>query len=374
MTFKRFNTSEANNYDQTALEPGTLTWDSDNGLRIHDGSTSGGNTVGGGADTGFTRFIGSGIGSYDTDSGSSYNMIITPNWDGEFPGQVSINLPSNENFGSPLQIVHNSDGGIQLITKNNATWTFDKDGNLTLPVNGDIVDSNGTSVLGGGSSSPAGAGSTSYSDVWVYSDKADSFWTQYSLTGNIAGIFGSAALTGLNSQVAYGKQMSTGDKVLNINDHAIHTDSTYGIVFEFPSSPAAGDTFSTPLITSSTTVTAGSFTIGTTYTIVNPGTTDFTAIGAGGNFPGLSFVATGIGSGSGTASVSSGVGKAIYKPAAGQKAVGMSNGQGDRPVFGEGTNYIAGYIDVSSQMGGNPVVWVYAGVISSVPTWYQFYF
>ena len=30
------------------------------------------------------------------------------------------------------------------------TWVFNKDGNLTLPASGDILDSNGTSVLGGG--------------------------------------------------------------------------------------------------------------------------------------------------------------------------------------------------------------------------------
>jgi len=130
--FKRFNASENNNFNTNDAYPqGTLTWDPNNGLRVHDGSTGGGVAVGG--DTGYTRFIGSGIGSYDINSGSSYNMIMTPNWDGEFPGQVSITLPSNENFGSPLQLVHNSDGGIQLITKNNATWTFDKDGNLTIP-------------------------------------------------------------------------------------------------------------------------------------------------------------------------------------------------------------------------------------------------
>ena len=32
-------------------------------------------------------------------------------------------------------------------------WTFDDNGNLTLPTNGDILDSNGNSVLGGGSNS-----------------------------------------------------------------------------------------------------------------------------------------------------------------------------------------------------------------------------
>jgi hypothetical protein len=47
---------------------------------------------------------------------------------------------------------------------------------------------------------------------------------------------------------------------------------------------------------------AGSFVIGTVYTILSVGTTDFTTIGATSNTPGIIFTATGIGAGSGTAS------------------------------------------------------------------------
>lgn len=49
------------------------------------------------------------------------------------------------------------------------------------------------------------------------------------------------------------------------------------------------------------TVTAGSFTIGNTYTIQTVGTTSFTAIGASANTVGITFIATGVGSGTGTA-------------------------------------------------------------------------
>ena len=49
------------------------------------------------------------------------------------------------------------------------------------------------------------------------------------------------------------------------------------------------------------TVTAGSFTIGKTYTIQTVGTTSFTSIGASANTVGITFVATGVGSGTGTA-------------------------------------------------------------------------
>ena len=53
--------------------------------------------------------------------------------------------------------------------------------------------------------------------------------------------------------------------------------------------------------TATTTVTAGSFVIGEAYTIVTIGTTDFTLIGASSNTIGVSFIATGSGTGTGTA-------------------------------------------------------------------------
>jgi hypothetical protein len=55
------------------------------------------------------------------------------------------------------------------------------------------------------------------------------------------------------------------------------------------------------LISSSSTVTAGGFVIGDTYEILTVGTTDFTLIGASSNTVGVRFVATGVGSGTGTA-------------------------------------------------------------------------
>lgn len=52
---------------------------------------------------------------------------------------------------------------------------------------------------------------------------------------------------------------------------------------------------------STSTVNAGSFVIGNSYTIVTVGTTIFTSIGASANTVGVSFTATGVGSGTGTA-------------------------------------------------------------------------
>ncbi len=50
-----------------------------------------------------------------------------------------------------------------------------------------------------------------------------------------------------------------------------------------------------------TSVTAGSFVVGQTYTILSIGTTNFTLIGAASNTVGLEFTATGVGTGTGTA-------------------------------------------------------------------------
>jgi hypothetical protein len=57
---------------------------------------------------------------------------------------------------------------------------------------------------------------------------------------------------------------------------------------------------------SNTTVAAGSFVVGTAYTILVVGTTSFTSIGASANTIGVSFIATGVGSGTGTATANPG--------------------------------------------------------------------
>lgn len=54
-------------------------------------------------------------------------------------------------------------------------------------------------------------------------------------------------------------------------------------------------------------LTAGSFVVGTNYTIVSVGTTNFTLIGASASTVGVQFVATGAGTGTGTAAVTASV-------------------------------------------------------------------
>ena len=68
-------------------------------------------------------------------------------------------------------------------------------------------------------------------------------------------------------------------------------------------SPAANDADSI-MYEQGYTVTAGNFEIGKTYRIATVGTTNFTLIGATTNAPGVHFIATGVGSGTGTAEYS----------------------------------------------------------------------
>ena len=75
------------------------------------------------------------------------------------------------------------------------------------------------------------------------------------------------------------------------------------VVANFRVQPASGN------------VSAGNFVVGLTYTIVSAGTTTFTNIGAANNTVGTSFVATGAGSGSGTASVAGLFGPALISGA-----------------------------------------------------------
>ena len=89
-------------------------------------------------------------GAITTDGVSS--IIIAPN--GEGYGYVIVPNDTSAVSGAATVIGNsrNDGGGVQIAAYNN-TWTFGPDGDLTLPFGGDIVNSSGQSVLGGGSNS-----------------------------------------------------------------------------------------------------------------------------------------------------------------------------------------------------------------------------
>jgi hypothetical protein len=78
---------------------------------------------------------------------------------------------------------------------------------------------------------------------------------------------------------------------------------TYDNVPSAAAPPAANDADSI-MYEQGYLVTAGSFVAGKTYRIVSVGSTNFTAIGASANLPGVHFIATGAGTGTGTAELS----------------------------------------------------------------------
>jgi hypothetical protein len=95
-----------------------------------------------------------------------------------------------------------------------------------------------------------------------------------------------------------------------------------------PSVIPAGTAGNVLVSSTTSTVTAGSFAVGTEYTIASIGTTatDFMAIGAASNTVGVVFTATGVGTGNGTATTNT-WGSGTYTPAA------LSTASGSAPSY-----------------------------------------
>jgi hypothetical protein len=85
-----------------------------------------------------------------------------------------------------------------------------------------------------------------------------------------------------------------------------------------PSVIPAGTTGNVLTSSGTSTVTAGSFAVGTEYTIATVGTTDFTAIGAASSTVGVVFTATGVGTGTGTATTNAWVSSAPVQSGLGE--------------------------------------------------------
>lgn len=166
MTMKRYIFSEIQGSPTNdILASGTLTVDNDNNLRLHDGATAGGNVIGS-ANTGDITFNSSTIqGQYglnlapsptDTDN-NKYVSIRT----GDQDSHLHIDTSSNDEYDLYIgndskylrvartgEIVIGNNGAYEWNDDSGNRWVFDTDGKLKLPAGGDIVDSNGNSVLG----------------------------------------------------------------------------------------------------------------------------------------------------------------------------------------------------------------------------------
>jgi len=112
---------------------GTINW--------YDGSNAltGG---GGSADLGLFVFSSSTI----TTQSPYSDIYITPDDD----GHTQIYIPTSENSATSPISINNYAGNIALYTGGSYAWTFDVNGNLTLPAGGTINFANGSNALTGG--------------------------------------------------------------------------------------------------------------------------------------------------------------------------------------------------------------------------------
>ncbi len=95
--------------------------------------------------------------TYNSATNALTATVTAVNGDSLVSGNYTLELGSNGRLNLPESDIQNvaviqSTESIQIIA-NGKTWSFANDGNLTIPENGDILDSNGSSVLddGGGS-------------------------------------------------------------------------------------------------------------------------------------------------------------------------------------------------------------------------------
>jgi hypothetical protein len=125
--FKRFNASENDNYDTSAVYPsGTLTWDPDNGLRLHDGNTNGGVAIGGG---GSLTAVDTNIEIKVSDANENYYTIRQTIDDNNSNNYASTEL-NYEQFS--IRTDQQNNGGYE--------WRFDSNGEFRVPGNINTYD------------------------------------------------------------------------------------------------------------------------------------------------------------------------------------------------------------------------------------------
>lgn len=107
--------------------------------------------------------------------------------------------------------------------------------------------------------------------------------------------------------------------------------ATYDNIPSAAASPAANDADSI-MYEQGYTVAAGQFNVGSVYRILTVGTTDFTLIGAASNTPGLHFIATGAGTGTGAAEASQTVETKLREYVSAKDFGAVGNGVADDTV------------------------------------------
>jgi len=126
--------------------------------------------------------------------------------------------------------------------------------------------------------------------------------TSYTITIYNSTVIGNTTAAGTGIAIASGDKIMVWSDGTNFYDlQAQNLTGTLAIAKGGTGQTTANAAFNALAPAQTSTVTAGSFVVGATYTILTVGTTSWTAIGAASNTVGITFVATGVGSGTGTA-------------------------------------------------------------------------
>lgn len=176
-------------------------------------------------------------------------------------------------------------------------------------INSDIVTTGFAVLVNSGATN--GASVLISNNRRIYSEKADGVninspgitFKDVTVTGNV--IESSAATGNFAISIAGTKNVTiTGNTVDASKLEAVHIEDAQNNVTVTSNILNGCVADGVHILNNSTTiVAAGSFVIGTAYTILVVGTTSFTGIGASANTIGISFIATGVGAGTGTATI-----------------------------------------------------------------------
>lgn len=260
------------------------------------GATS--NTIG----TAFTATgVGSGTGTATTTYDTSYDFISYAVLGETSPTQYGYTLPQTQVFtysGSTVFALDN------YIASNWEDASIVEVNGIRIPISNYTIDPIGDTInfISTYVAAPAIISGLSYQIATI----GTTDFTLIGASGNTAGVIFTATGAGTGTGVAE-FILNTGDTiaVTLFNDtYKEYFDTTYGLTGSVGavSGLIVGTTTHTE-ISYDELATAGSFIIGQEYVIDSIGTTDFTLIGAASNTVGISFVATGAGTGSGTAAV-----------------------------------------------------------------------
>jgi hypothetical protein len=191
----------------------TITTDAGEGLYTWTFNTDSSLTLPGQEDgTSVIDFFSGATGNHQVRLSNDWTVNIEARADGANEGHLNLIAGQNTRIdingeGSTVEII-TSDG------ESSNTWQFDTDGNLTLPADGDILDSEGNSVLGG---------ATGDSNVWVQTFESQegaptdvvgiALSVEYDSAGNVIALFSHFNNEGGSTYYSVGKYTTTGTKI-----------------------------------------------------------------------------------------------------------------------------------------------------------------